>query len=228
MIKLTDTEKTFLQTNFPFVIFKPREVRVKSDISATIPSKEFPLSQRGGIKVFDYGNMGLPDYPLLAKIFNETEFETGKCYKNTKRLVENYKRAGVKGIHAYAGWVIGIEGAVLHHAWATFETDGHACMLDGSLKRNLFDYIRECGGNRQLIIERMKQDEGLPNTEKKVYGYLVPELIYVGTRTTPDEALKIWEELCHKYPNHPAYQRPGQNQYGRSRFQEQMAEAGLN
>ena len=227
MIELTEKEKTFLMANFPFAIVKPREVRVKSDISATIPSKEFPLSKRG-IKIFHFANTGRPDYLLLEQVFNATEFYTGRCYSNTLRFIENCKEAGVEAVKPYAGWLIGQDGMVLHHAWATYEADGNTCLIDGSMSSRLFDYIIEAGGNRQIVLEKLKQDEALPNTEKKVFGWAVPNLLYVGAQTEPTDALNMWEDLCRKYPNHVAYNQPGQNQYGRSRFQEQMAEAGLN
>ena len=226
MIELTDAEKTFLQTNFPFVTFKPKEVRVKSDISAEIPSKEFPLSKKG-IKIFNYTNTARPEYPRLEQVFNATEFHTGRCYSNTFRLLEGCKKAGVKSVKPYAGWLIGQDGMLLHHAWAIYEEDGPACLMDGSLSSRLFEYIIETGGNRQAVLEKLKQDEALLNTDKKVFGCTVPNLLYVGSQTDPSEALDMWEDLCRKYPNHAAYNQPGQNQYGRSRFQEQMAEAGL-
>jgi len=84
------------------------------------------------------------------------------------------------------------------------------------------------GGDSSPAYASLRGGSLLTTGDKKVFGCALPNLLYVGSQTDPSEALDMWEDLCRKYPNHAAYNQPGQNQYGRSRFQEQMAEAGLN
>ena len=226
MIQLNDNEKELISRLYPFMTVKPRSIKVDADFTAVIPSKEFPLSKRE-TRIFDYFNTGCCDYPELAEVFNNTKFYTGHCYSNTQRLIENCKQAGIKGVKPYAGWLVGNDGMVIHHAWAVFEADGHSHLLDGGNFRDLFLFIKESNGDRAKVIERMKEADKLPNTEKAIYGWGVPNNIYVGSRTDPEEALDIWDDLCRRYPNHIAYSTAGQNQHGASKFQEQMAQAGL-
>ena len=210
-----------VKARFPFIDFRKRDIRIKTDeVNALIPSPMFPLA-KGRIRVFHSGNTGFYEDEALKSAFNSVTFNIGRCYSNTRKLLESHG-----GLKAYAGWLIGVDGMVIHHCWATFEQGENVHLLDGTISTSINRYINE-GSKitsdldelRRYVANQLHREESTDNTKKAVFGVCPVELLYIGTPTAPAEALNIWKGLCRKYPQHPAYKLEGQNQYGKSRMQ---------
>lgn len=232
MIQLSDAERQYFAQR-PNLKIRPRQVKCHVEFDATIPSDLFPLS-KGEIRLFDCCNTAQADFPELKQVFDSLIFQTGCCYTNTEALVNVCRATGIKNVYPYAGWIIGPDGCPLHHAWAVFEQDGNSHLLDGGnlMGFEFYERIKNYPDStkeavRRTVVDTFEDMKDLPNSEKAMYGFCHPSFVYVGVRTTPNEASLIWNRLCDKYPQHPAYQQSGQNQYGASRTQEMMKERGL-
>ncbi len=181
------------KARFPFVMFRKRDIRIRADwMDALIPSPMFPLS-KGKVRLFCSENTGFYEDEALKDAFNGVNFDMGRCYSNTMKLIESYD-----GLKAYAGWLIGTDGMILHHAWATYEEGENTHILDGSISASIFRYVAEGSRNikdldelRRYVANQLHLEESKANADKSVFGACPPELLYVGSPMAPADALAV-------------------------------------
>ena len=201
--RLTPLDKGFLAKLFPYVRFRPEGIIVKVrrrngvQYNAVLPSEQFPVPKYKPLEVFCCTNtVGDITNQKLLQVFNNIKFKVEDCCSNVEQLLDNCKKAGVKGIDMYAGWIVN-RSHTIQHVWAVYDMgDGRQSILDGSLSKNLFRYMSRYNGNKELINKRLRAEVSIPNVERFINGNVGMDIVYIGAKTTSVEARQIRDKLA--------------------------------
>lgn len=182
-----------------------------------IPSQRFPLNSSP--QLFTYENTEPADESIQA-IFNSLRFQLGRCYSNTKLLVEALRDAGIAA-ESYVGWITFVGESPVHHCWCV--VDG-AKILDAGVFLKTKDLEKYAGlsyveAARLFAAERIRCERSMPNSENYICGVVDPLYAYIGCPCSPEKGQEIYRKLIQAFPRHPSYQNL-QDPFGRSAAQE--------
>jgi hypothetical protein len=188
-----------------------------------IGSKLFPVNQISKAQVFYKDNTEIIDNIILSeKIDKLCDFETGRCYTNTEQIVQVGKMLKLN-IEFYAGWIF-LNNHPIHHGWAVLNgnvIDVGLCIKELEIMSQV-NMLNE-GWRKEIAPKLVKlKNMKIPAHEKYIFGKVPKSIVYVGCPDTRENAIKTFQQLIQRYPNHPSYQHKGQNAFGRSLLQKEM------
>jgi len=195
-----------------------------------IPSKLFPLSSK--TKVHWFGHPNTSRFELTEKqeeIINSLEFNKGRCYTNTEKLINALERE--LELKFFSGWVFLGYNLPVHHAWAVLFENGKEYVFDMGVFEREQEIIEEASEKfddpekqREYYVKENKRTFELPNSEIYITGKIVPEMIlYIGVESTKEEALDCyWEAVGDDPTTHPSYSGMGLDEKGSSRTQREL------
>ena len=221
----------FLREYFPFIKVRKNEVRFKVDdrTEYEIPGDLYPLKNAKTAKVFTYVDTEeMKNNEKLEELFNRIEFQTGYCYTNTEKMEEMMKKAGLKDVKTYTGWVFA-HGMPIHHCWMVYKDkhvfDPGITIIETLAQQEIEERKPESADEARAIYKELHEKYmKLPNSEVRTFGQVVPFAIYVGSETTPNQGRILYTDTIKKYPEHPSYQGGGMNAHGASTLQKQLNE----
>lgn len=201
--------------------------------SCVIPSELYPLNNKKNnpVKTFHSGNTVEIADEKVKEIIDKVTYRVGGCYQNSFEMLKLLHEDGIDDVKAYAGWAcISNTQLPIHHSWLVLNGNSIIDLADE------VDAILEIERNKdnltgEEVIERMlayrkgvmdkKNTERIPHIGKCSKG-----MYYIGCECEPYDALKMYQSLIQRYPNHEA-QRNVNSVTGRNRTQQAMFEAGL-
>ena len=169
-----------------------------------IPSHQYPLN--GKLKVFTRDNTEPCKDEQIKVIFDSVKYEIGKCYGNTRRLLDALEANEItkSRYKSYVGWLFIGDTMPVHHAYTVID-DKH--LLDFSPMHEL--YSMEISGElstpemKEALVDKFMDKIRQPNSIRSIFGKADPELLYVGSECTPDKGIKIYQKLMKAFPKHP-------------------------
>lgn len=192
------------------VIEKPEKVVVKLHHndgnfwkSIIVPTAMYPLN--GNYEIFTYKNTEVVEDEKIISIFDRHKYEIGRCYKNTEILSKDLLKEGYLA-ETYVGWLFVDDGELpIHHCWTVVDKK---YVLDPS---DYFTMIFHPDNQKNLEIENemsilssfLKESKDKPN-HLVCYpiGKPYPNLLYIGSKCTPDMGRYIYQRLMKTYPDH--------------------------
>lgn len=196
-----------------------------------IPSKLFPLSSKTKVHWFGYPNTTKFDFNKKQKnIINSLEFEQGRCYTNTEKLITNLK--GKLDLKFFSGWTFIGNNYPIHHAWGILFKNGNEYVFDMGIlekseelieKAKKYNNIEE---QRKFYVEEYKKYLKLPNTQKFITGKVIPQnMLYIGVESTKKQAVDCYNKAVGDDPNsHPSYSNMNLDEQGRSKTQRKFSD----
>lgn len=188
-----------------------------ADQAVVIPSSMFPLKDKKYSIFCEYNTEDFVDGSELKekafKAFDRVESKVGKCYKNSKLLLEELRKEGIQA-ESYVGWIfIGANLLPLHHCFIVVEGNK---VLDYGVLFNEKDYADlntkrfalTPEETRKLTLEKFKEKLSLPNHERFCIGKVYSKYYYVASPCDCDEGLEIYNKLLKTYPNHISFIKP--------------------
>lgn len=172
-----------------------------------IPSQKFPL-KNDHIKIFHNENTENCHDKKVLNIYNSIDFKLGKCFNNTKMMIDIFNINEIKNVEAYAGWLfVGYDFPI----WHSFCVYKENIILDfiSDLKHDT-DIGKYDGKNiKGKYINFYKNQSQKSNIERFGAGQVDKLYLYIATKCSPDEAIGIFEKLQRSYPKHPSYKTFG-------------------
>lgn len=216
-----DTEE-FMGVNFPNVkIKRDKVIFKKDDFEITIPSELYPLQNRKRLRLFTYQNTApIQNDQEVTHVFDEMELPVGRCYTNTRSITDRLLKRGFneKEVQPFVGWII-IDGIPIHHCWLVYK-DIH--VIDGGVPQSDL-IVHEKGTTyeqtREMIADFAAQERSRPNSATKTFGQVLPIYFYVGSKSSPNDGINLFQKLMSKYPNHPTYSFAGMDEEGMTETQ---------
>ncbi len=171
-----------------------------------IPSKMYPL-ESNEYKVFTSQNTEEILDNKIINIFDNTEFNIGRCFTNSERLCTALNSIGYNAIQ-YVGWIFVGDVLPVHHSFVVL--DNH--VLDTvtyaiSKDKDFWDSLRFLSHDKQYEEASeyiIKQREKL-NHETLIFGNVDPKCIYIGSPATSKQGIERNKELRTVYPEHPCF-----------------------
>lgn len=195
--------------------------------SVNVPSVMWPLN--APYEVFNCYNCTQISEQEVAVIVNALPYETGCCYSNTERVVKALQQHGYD-VKQYCGWLfIGPNFHPIHHSWAVLN-GCHVIDLadDYTLLDHNYSQYKSLTGDalRHLMVDFAKWARQFPHS-MRCYPFGVPatRLLYIGCPCSKLEGIRIYNNLCDVYPNHPCCSRTRPS--GMTRLQEMMKAEGI-
>ena len=199
-----------------------------------IPSRLFPLSSKKEAGVFTFESTVPFEHQEFFEAIDTLDLPMGHCYSNSQKILEVGKRLNLN-IFYFSGWLFTPVDMPKHHAWIVIAHEGGVSIVD-SVKYHLFSKAEELypidyqqpDWRKKSAIGIKKALKALPRTHQQIaIGKTVEQSFYVGSPDTIDNARAIFQRLTKQFPNHPSYQGEGDSMTGRSKFQEEMHQQGL-
>lgn len=208
------------------VIIKPGKVVVKLRYengefmkSIIMPTMMYPTGT--DIAVFSSENTEHCTDGNVLDIYDAVQYEMGRCYTNTERLAAALLEAGYQP-ETYVGWLFITNNVIpVHHCWAVLGS----WLLDLSGDMSVLMKKAEAQGTagkdcRTVMADVVIKHDKLRNSERVIsVGKADPNVLYVGSKASPEEGREIWRELIRQYPDHEANRA---NSKGRSFTQERV------
>jgi hypothetical protein len=174
---------------------------------------------------------------LMRQVHKAKPFQSGYCYTNTKRVVDNAVANGWDKILPFAGWLIIGDTRPIHHAWAVYEgkiidlctvripTDkleefdrkwkkiGARCqeaakrMGDRDKEREVWIKFQIAARKASIEFANPYEEGGI--IENRVWGVPAPFHVYVGCPCDPNEARTIFNQWHRKYGEADNHEAPG-------------------
>lgn len=180
--------------------------------SAVIPSVYYPLNGNT-YELFHQNNCVPLTNEKAIEAFNAVRFKIGQCYDNTERLVQEFAARNLQ-LTPYCGWlVIQDSDYPVFHAFAVYEENGQKSVIDLSddYTRMVNSAAQAMEGKsmedaRQIYVDYTKNAMQLPNSDRcSVVGVPSSPYLYVAAPCTPQQAIKIRDQLLRQYPDHPCF-----------------------
>lgn len=176
-----------------------------------IPSEMFYLS--GEPIILTSQNTFLLSTQKIKNIFNKVEYKLGQCYTNSENLLNKLLKAKIKPEHIQylVGWLFIDNGFPIHHALLLYQ---NKYVLDITPLMNGTDYFKkftqernQWKNSRDMRLSYAKWYQKFiknPNTETATFGKMKDCCLFIGSVSSKEEGIQIWNELMKKYPNHPS------------------------
>lgn len=199
--------------------------------SIIIPTDYYPLN--GRYETFTAENTVQCRDEAVLDIFDSVTYRIGRCYTNTKELVEKLRAAGYDA-KSYAGWLFTeARSFPIHHCWAVVNgnmvldlCDDYTVMLSGQNGKNFEAVLGNVEAIRLLIASFQKAGREWPNRARCCpVGKPTDFFLYIGCECEPDDARRIYQKLIARYPGHECERNC--NAEGLNATQRVMREAGL-
>lgn len=212
------------------VVFKKRDSGGNFEKSIIVPSVIYPLNDK--YEAFTYKNTKPVTDEEILKIFDSVQYQIGRCYTNTEKLVAVLRAAGCD-VKAYAGWLFmaGNEYPI-HHAWCVLNENSILDLADdlflmlGGENGKYFEQAKSKDEKRALMVSFQAWARQLPNSKRCLpVGVPCPTTLYVGCPCEPEQARCIYNNLIRQYPAHECQRNCDEN--GWNKTQKMFREAGL-
>ncbi len=186
--------------------------------SIIIPTVFYPLP-REEVRTFHGGNCENIVDENIIRIFDNTDFEMGRCFENVLRLADALRKEGYDA-KTYAGWLFFEERYTPSaHAWvvlgdSVLDLSDHFSMFERYLGNRmsemktkkdmqgaLVDFYADAKRANLAPSKRCGEVDmvGVPSTEGSTC------LLYIGCEVPPMEAKEFYFALKERFPNHEAW-----------------------
>lgn len=174
--------------------------------SIILPTALYPLT--GEPQVFTYANTTETENARVLELFDSVQYRIGHCYDNAAELAKKLREAGFEP-ETYAGWLFTGEGQLpVHHCWVVLgdsllDLSDDAAMLVWSGVAEQMKAEEDKDAIRERLAEYMKEALTWPNSKRcSPVGQASPNMLYVGSPCSPEEAIRTCRQLMQKYPDH--------------------------
>jgi hypothetical protein len=190
-----------------------------------IGSKMYPLPEESYI--FTNGNTRKKKLAKFLNDIDKVSFEIGRCYTNTKKLVEIGKKHDLN-IKFYSGWVLMMSPVPIHHAWGVLEDrhgfkvfDANPIKVDLKVLEKLQNKSEENWRKEYArLYNKINKEYG--NSEKMIMGKVLEGINYLGGPDNFENAINTFNDLMDEFPDHPSYSIGGNNPNGASELQKEI------
>jgi hypothetical protein len=202
--------------------------------SAVVPSVSYPLNSNT-YELFHQNNCAPLTNPQAIEAFNAVKYRIGQCYDNTERLLQEFAARNLQ-LTPYGGWLFIVDsGHPVYHSFAVYEENGQKSVID--LADDYTGIVRtvaqEMEGKpieeaRQIYVDYTQNAMRLSNSERcSVVGVPSDAYLYVAAPCTPQQAIKIRDQLLWQYPDHPCFLDITRSEDGLTDTQRAMKKKGL-
>jgi len=180
-------------------------ILLNNNEKVVIPSRLYPLESTP-FRILNEENTEPVLEQTIIELFDRAASNIGQCFTNIEQLVKNLNEAGYDA-KQYVGWAfIFGDSQPIHHSVAVLDNS----ILD--LRVNTTQLLKDLPmGNyslderRQLLAQRYKLLEQLPNHQKCVIGKCCLGEMYVMAEATKEQGQIRNRTLRTEYIDHPAF-----------------------
>ena len=165
--------------------------------------EKLPVTDKNKVYYFNYNNTKKYDDLVLEKELDNYKFNIGKCYSNTQKLVKISNNLGIP-VKFYSGWLKCGKGEPIHHAWGVLGKDK---IIDVTLDRHINKFAKKLRPfkeeiHRKLFAEIVVKINKLNTSQRVILGKVPETLTYYGCPDNKENALKTYNNLIDKFPEH--------------------------
>lgn len=172
--------------------------------SVVVPTIKYPLN--GKYEVFHYKNTKIVTDEEVLKIFDAQEYQIGRCYQNTARMISALRSAGYD-VKSYVGWLFPEPDYPIHHCWAVLNGESVIDLCDDFTQRaNNEAFFRNAKTREEamaLMADFQEEGKKIPHHIRCLpVGVPWKGLLYVGCECDPDSGRMIYQQLMRQFPDH--------------------------
>ena len=207
----------------------------KFDTSCIMPTEYYPMGK--DFEVLHYADTEIVEDENLLSVFDSVEYRIGRCYTNSRCLLDKLTAAGYDNVIPYCGFLFIGDNIPVHHSWLVLcNADGTKSVLDFADDLTLLydrykitkDMSKDEATDMLVDFGKAIRAEGLPNS-RRCYpvGRPTPNILYIGSPCTPEEGIKIYNHMIDQFPDHKTIRNLGGQRNGINRTQLKLMQEGL-
>lgn len=182
------------------------EVQNYRQESFFFPSEIYPLSSKN-LKVFEINTterLNEEQIQEVSRISNDITAKIGYCYSNCENFISRHEELNSKlKIDCYTGWLILGNDIPIHHSWLVVEGKH---VIDYSITEEDMEMNKSIAHlpieeQRELLLSKMIENDKKKNSEKMLLGLVPSDLLYIGSKSTPNMGRILYNKAKAANPN---------------------------